>query len=59
MKSLGKKDKLILEENSSIALVYRGETVQAVSMAKKVSEFLKERGYAVYTAPEQKLIPVN
>lgn len=55
-KSMDKK-KLILEENCSIALVYRLETVQAVSLAKKVAEYLNERGYKVYTAPEQKVIP--
>lgn len=51
------KNKLVLEKNCSIALVYRLETEQAVSLAKKVSEFLKDRGFQVYTAPEQKLIP--
>lgn len=52
-----KKDKLVLTENGSIALVYRLETAQAVSLAKKVSDYLKERGYEVFTAPEQKVIP--
>jgi len=52
-----KNNKLVLEKNCSIALVYRLETVQAVSLAKKVSDYLKEHGFEVYTAPEQKLIP--
>lgn len=50
------KNKLVLDEGSTIALVYRTETAQAVSMAKKVADYLKEHGFAVYTAPEQKLI---
>lgn len=56
-KNAMKKDKLILPEGSSIALVYRLETAQAVSMAKKVADYLKEHGYMVYTAPEQKVVP--
>lgn len=51
------KKKLSLEKNCSIALVYRLETVQAVSLAKKVAEYLQDRDYKVYTAPEQKVIP--
>lgn len=51
------KDKLVLEEGSSIALVYRLETAQAVSVAKKVADYLKDHGFEVYTAPEQKVIP--
>lgn len=48
---------LILEKNCSIALVYRLETAQAVSLAQKVATHLKNKGYTVYTAPEQKLVP--
>lgn len=49
--------KLILKENKNIALVYRLETVEALGMAKKIHLWLKERGYTVFTAPKQKLIP--
>lgn len=52
-----KKNKLVLEEGASIALVYRTETAQAVSMAKKVAEYLKKHGFEVLTAPNQKLVP--
>jgi NAD+ kinase len=52
-----KVPKLQLEKGSSIALVYRGETEKAVLLAKKVTVFLKDAGFSVYTAPEQKLIP--
>lgn len=51
-----KSTKLALPEGSAIALVYRLETAQAVSLSKKVAEFLKEKGYQVFTAPEQKLV---
>ncbi|MGZ3770890.1 MAG: NAD(+)/NADH kinase [Bdellovibrio sp.] len=53
----GSKKKLILEKNCSIALVYRLETTLAVALAKKVAEYLSNKGYKVYTAPEQKVIP--
>lgn len=52
-----KSSKLTLEPGSTIALVYRLETLQAVTLAKKVADFLKEQGYTVFTAPEQKLVP--
>lgn len=51
------KNKLVLKENCNIALVYRLETAAAVSLAKKVADHLIERGFRVFTAPEQKLIP--
>lgn len=51
-----KSSKLVLPEGSSIALVYRLETAQAVSLAKKVADHLKEHGFQVFTGPEQKLI---
>lgn len=54
---MSKNSKLVLEENSSIALVYRLETAQAVSLAKKVSDYLKDKGFDVYTGPDQKIIP--
>lgn len=50
------KGKLTLEKNCSIALVYRPETEQAVLLAKKVAEYLKDRDFQVYTAPDQKVI---
>jgi NAD+ kinase len=48
--------KLILTENTKIALVYRLGTPAAVNLAKALSSWLKTRGYFVATAPEQKLI---
>ncbi|KYG62125.1 NAD(+)/NADH kinase [Bdellovibrio bacteriovorus] len=54
---MSKNSKLVLEENSSIALVYRLETAQAVSLAKKVSDYLKDKGFDVFTGPDQKIIP--
>lgn len=51
-----KQSKLILKDNGSIGLVYRLETAQAVSLAKKVAEFLKERGFDVFTCPDQKVV---
>lgn len=55
--SMNKNNKLTLSEGGSIALVYRLETTQAVSLAKKVADYLKERGFQVLTAPEQKVVP--
>lgn len=52
-----KAERLILDKNCAIAIVYRLNTDQAVSLAKKVAEHLKKKGYTVYTAPEQKLVP--
>ncbi|MEN0057845.1 MAG: NAD(+)/NADH kinase [Bdellovibrio sp.] len=57
MKKTNVKNKLVLAENSSIALVYRPETPQAVALAQKVADLLKERHFEVFTAPEQKVIP--
>jgi NAD+ kinase len=56
-KSSKNKNQLVLEENCSIALVYRPETEAAVSLAKKVAEYLKQRGFQVFTAPDQKTVP--
>lgn len=56
MKKTSAKNKLILKDNSNIALVYRLETAQAVSLAKTVAENLKGKGFNVLTAPGQKLI---
>jgi len=49
--------KLNLKDNKNIALVYRLQTAEAVAMAKKISAWLKDKGYAVFTAPQQTLIP--
>jgi NAD+ kinase len=49
-------DKLVLEPKGKIALVYRSETEAAVALAKKVSDYLKAKGFDLYTAQEQKLI---
>ncbi|XGC80245.1 NAD(+)/NADH kinase [Bdellovibrio bacteriovorus] len=56
-KGLVSKNKLVLKENCNIALVYRLETAAAVSLAKKVADHLKERGFQIFTAADQKLIP--
>lgn len=44
-------------EKTSVALVYRMETAPAVTLAKALAAWLKVRGYHVFTAPDQKLIP--
>ncbi len=44
-------------EKANVALVYRMETAPAVTLAKALANWLKVRGYKVFTAPEQKLIP--
>lgn len=49
--------KLLLKDNKNIAIVYRLETAEAVAMAKNINFWLKERGYHVFTAPQQTLIP--
>lgn len=40
-----------------IALVYRYATSSALSLAQTLTNWLKEKGYKVYTAPEQKAVP--
>jgi len=50
------KQKLVLKDNKNIALVYRLQTAEAVAIAKKVSLWLKDKGYQVFTAPEQTLV---
>lgn len=57
MKKQNKESKLILKDKGSIGLVYRLETAKAVSMAEDVAKYLKERGFVVYTAPEQEVVP--
>ncbi len=49
--------KLVINQARSIALVYRPDTPPALSLAKTLTAWLKERDYKVYTAPEQKPIP--
>ncbi|WP_413290186.1 NAD(+)/NADH kinase [Bdellovibrio sp. HCB337] len=49
--------KLLLKDNKNVAIVYRLQTAEAVSMAKKISLWLKEKGYEVFTAPQQTAIP--
>src|SRR5262249_6543404 len=50
-------DKLILKGGRHVAIVYRLRTVQAVECAKSLVPWLKDRGYTVWTAPEQKPVP--
>jgi NAD+ kinase len=50
------QQKLVLKDGKNIALVYRLQTAEAVSMAKKIAAWLKENKHDVFTAPEQKLI---
>lgn len=57
VKNNNTRNKLELPKASAIALVYRIETAKAVSLAKKVGEYLTDRGYEVFTGPGQKLIP--
>lgn len=52
-----KEKKLLLKGNKQIAIVYRGMSKSAVSMAKKVAVKLKQKKFKVFTAPEQKNIP--
>ncbi len=42
--------------NRKIAIVYRSEKPQALSLAKTIGLWLKEHDYSVYTAPGQKKI---
>lgn len=52
-----KSKTLNLKSNKKIALVYRGQSTEAVKVAKKVTDLLKKKRYHVFTAPEQKIIP--
>jgi NAD+ kinase len=51
-----KEKKVTLKKNKKIAIVYRIHSPDAVKMAKKVVDFLKNKKYFLYTAPEQKAI---
>ncbi len=50
------KRRLVVGTSRSIALVYRPDTAPALTLAKALTLWLKERDCKVYTAPEQKLI---
>jgi NAD+ kinase len=50
------KQKLVLKDNKNIALVYRLQTKEAVELAKKITKWLADKDYDVFTAPEQKMI---
>jgi|SRR6185312_9935610 len=50
------KRQLVIDDRRNVALVYRPETAQALSLAKTLTKWLKERDYKVFTAPEQKII---
>jgi NAD+ kinase len=45
--------KLVIGADRSLAIVYRPETPAALSLAKALATWLKERDYRVFTAPEQ------
>lgn len=45
-----------LKDCKNIAIVYRIHTPQAVSYAKKLTRWLQQRDYRVFTAPEQKVL---
>jgi NAD+ kinase len=51
------KNKWTFNPDHSIAIVYRLQTPQAVSLAKKVADYLKGKGYAVLTAQDQTVVP--
>ncbi|MGE0631474.1 MAG: NAD(+)/NADH kinase [Pseudobdellovibrionaceae bacterium] len=48
--------KLILSEGKKIGIVYRPETPRAFALGAEVAVWLKEKGYAPVTAPDQKKI---
>lgn len=50
------EQKLLLKDNKNIAIVYRLQTAEAVALAKKITKWLVEKDYAVFTAPQQTLI---
>ncbi len=52
-----KKMKLLLKDNTNIALVYRLQTDQAVQLSAKLAAWLIQKDYNVFTAPEQNVIP--
>lgn len=50
------KKRLVVGASKSIAIVYRPDTAPAYTLAKALTIWLKERGFKVFTAPEQKVI---
>lgn len=48
---------LSFTRSPAIALVYRSETASASNLAEALTQWLKDRDYKVYSAPEQKPIP--
>jgi NAD+ kinase len=56
-KSALNKRKLVLKNNCCVALVYRPETDRAMTVAVNVAEFLRNHGYKVFTAQDQKILP--
>lgn len=52
-----KQKTLLFKKSPSIALVYRPATSSALSLGETLTNWLRERGYKVYTAPAQKPIP--
>jgi NAD+ kinase len=50
------RKQLVIDDRRNVALVYRPETAQALSLAKALTRWLKDRDYHVYTAPEQKAL---
>lgn len=58
--SLTRKERtrpLSFASSPSIAIVYRLETASASNLAEALTQWLKDRGHKVFTAPEQKPIP--
>lgn len=48
--------KLKLKKQSKVALVYRPDSANALTLGQTIARWLKERGHSVYTAPEQRLL---
>lgn len=47
------KKRLVISSSKKIALVYRPDTAAALTLAKTLTAWLKEKKYQVFTAPEQ------
>ncbi|MBX3016759.1 MAG: NAD(+)/NADH kinase [Bdellovibrionaceae bacterium] len=53
-----RKDRpLSFKGTPAIAIVYRLETASASTLAEALTQWLKDRGHKVFTAPEQKPVP--
>jgi NAD+ kinase len=50
------KKRLVVSPSRNIALVYRPDTPAALTLAKALAVWLKERNYKVYTGPGQKVV---